>query len=63
MRALRLSVKRHHSWLGVMNVKLAYMRSCIRPEVRVTPNQCILCSDVNKCFMANASSLVVFCTA
>jgi len=26
-------------------VKLAYMRSCIRPEVRLTLDQRILCSD------------------
>jgi len=63
VRALGLSLKRHHSLFGVLNVKLAYMPSCIRPEVRLTPNQRILCSDVKKCFMASSDSHLVFCTA
>jgi len=32
VRALGLSVKRHHSLLGVLNVKLVYLPSCIRPN-------------------------------
>jgi len=40
-----LSVNRQHSLLGVLNVKLAFMPCCIRPEVRLTPDQRILCSD------------------
>jgi len=40
-----LSVKPHHSLLEVLNVKLAYVPSCIRPEVTLTPDQYILCSD------------------
>ena len=35
----------HHLLLGVLNVKLAYMPSCIRPEVTLAPYQQILCSD------------------
>jgi len=32
-------VKRHHSLLGVLNMKLAYyMLSCTRPEVRLSVN-------------------------
>jgi len=53
--------ERHHSLLGVLNVKLAYMPSCMCPEVRLTPDQRISCSDVKKCFMASSGSLV-FCT-
>ena len=49
--------------LGVLNMKRAYMPSCIRPEVSLTPDQRILCSDVNKCFKANSVSLLVFYTA
>jgi len=49
--------------LEVLNVKLAYMPSCIRPEVRLTPDQRILCSDVKKCFMSSSASLLVFRTA
>jgi len=30
---------------GVLNVKLAYVHSCTRPEVRLTPGQRILCWD------------------
>ena len=64
MRALGLSLKRHHSLLGALNVKLAYMPSCIRPEVRLTPNQRILCSDVqNVLWLARQSSLILYCTA
>jgi len=44
-RICGLSVKRHQSLLGVLNVKLVYMPSCIRPEVKLTPDQRILCSD------------------
>jgi len=63
VRALGLSLKRHHSLFGALNVKLADMLSCQRPEVRLTPNQRILCSDVKKCFMASSGSHLVFCTA
>jgi len=44
-RIFGLSVKRHHSLLGVLNVKLMYVPSCIRLEVKLTPDQRILCSD------------------
>jgi len=42
-----LSVKRQHSLLGdgVLNVKLAYMPSWIRPEVRLPLDQRFLRSD------------------
>jgi len=62
MKALGLSAKRHHSLLGVLNVKLAFKPSCTRPEVRLTPDQPILCSDVKKCFMVSTGSHLVFCT-
>jgi len=40
-----LSAKHHHSLLGALSVKLAYVPGCIRPEVRLTPDQYILRSD------------------
>jgi len=38
-------VKRQYSLLGVLNVKLAHMTSCARPEVRRPLDQRILCCD------------------
>jgi len=59
-----LSVKRYHSLLGVLNVKLAYMPSCIRPEVRLhLINEFCGVIVVKKCIMASSGSLLVFCTA
>jgi len=51
-----LSVKRQHSLRGVQNVKLAYMPSCIRPEVRLPLDQRVLCG----CIMASPNGLLGF---
>jgi len=49
-----LIAKRQYSLLGVLNVKLAYMPSYIRPEVKL-PIDCILCvvAVVKKCIIAS----------
>jgi len=60
-----LSVKRHHSLLGVLSVMLVYMPSCIRPEVRLTPDQRILWSDCSEKMyygLLRQSSRILFCT-
>jgi len=45
-------------------MKLPCMPSCIRPEVRLTLDKRILCSDCcEKIYMASSSSHLVFCTA
>jgi len=41
-------VKRQHSLLEVLNVKLDYMPSCMRPKVILPLDQRILCSDCCK---------------
>jgi len=59
-----LILKRQHSLLGVLNVKLIYMPNGVRPEVGLTPDQRILCCDsCEKCFMPSSCSHLVFCTA
>jgi len=41
-----------------------YMPSCIRPEVRLSLDQRILCSDCcKKCTMSSPGSILLFCTA
>jgi len=51
--------------LGVLSVILSYVHSCVRPEVRLPPDECILCNDCyeKKSIMATSGSLLVFCTA
>jgi len=64
VRALGLSAKRHHPLLGMLNMKVVYMLSCISPKVALTPDQRILRSDCcEKCIMASSGSLLIFCTA
>jgi len=61
-----LSIKRRHSLLEVLNVKLAYVPSCKRPEFKLTPDQRTVLwvvTVVRKCIMASSGSLLVFCTA
>jgi len=43
-----LGGKHQHSLLGVLNVKLDYMPSCIQSEVRLLLDQRVLCSDCCK---------------
>ena len=54
-----------YSLLQLLNVKLACMPSCVRPEVRLPFDQKrILCSDCcEKMHYASPSSLLAFCTA
>jgi len=59
-----LSVKRHNSLLGVLNMKPAYMPGCIRPEFSLTPDQRILCSDCcEKMYYVGSGSPLALCTA
>ena len=52
------------AWSVEREASLLDMPSCIRPEVRLTLDQCILCSDCcEKCIMASSGNLVLFCTA
>jgi len=59
-----VSVKRQHSLLEVLIVKLAYMLGCIRPEVRLPPDQRVLYSDCREtmyCGLLRLSSRVLYC--
>jgi len=49
----------------VLNAKLTYMPSCIRPEVRFPLDHNVFCAVfvVGRCIMASAGSLLAFCTA
>jgi len=47
-------------------MKLAYVRSCKRPEFKLTPDQRTvfwIVTVVKKCIMASSGSLLVFCSA
>jgi len=50
-----IGVMHHHSLLEVLNVKLAYMPSCIPPEVHVI-NVFFVVIVVKKCIMASSRS-------
>jgi len=52
--------KCHHSLLEVLNVKLAYMPSCIPPEVHLI-NVFFVVIIVKKCIMASSRSRFLYC--
>jgi len=55
-----IGVKRHHSLLEVLNVKLACMPSCIPPEFHLINVFCVVIV-VKKRIMASSGSRFVYC--